>query len=81
MSGYICEAPGLKVTISGDSSEMTVVTETTASTYKVTRITSMTGDTDQTLETAEGISVTIDDQYGDFLTEATGQTTSLNCRN
>ena len=81
MPGYECEATGLKVTISGDASAITVLKATSTATYKIVRITSKSGDTDQTFETADGVSVTIDDQYGDALTEANGQTTPLKCRN
>ena len=76
---YRCEAPDLVVSISSDSSSMTVEAPESSDVYKVVRVSSKSGDSDQTFETAEGLRLTIDEQYGDSLTLASGEVLQLTC--
>lgn len=58
---------------------MTVEAPESSDVYKVVRVSSKSGHSDQTYESAEGFKLTIDEQYGDSLTLASGEVLPLTC--
>jgi hypothetical protein len=62
-----CSGQGIRVLLNDAEDLLTVATASGRASYKVTDITSRTGDVDFTYLTGTRVSLTLDDQYGDFV--------------
>jgi hypothetical protein len=62
-----CSGQGIRVLLNDAEDQLTVITTRGRGVYKVTDITSRTGDVDFTYLTGARVSLTLDDQFGDFV--------------